>query len=111
MGLRSLEHLADSFTSQFVSGHGLFNGRRHEIGLAESSACLLCGGPYDTPGHALFRCRALNAIRSRTLWAIGLRSVADIPVLEDPSTHELFKLFCKVHHTRKHEAIFGTRQL
>ena len=100
--------LLNRYSTQFFTGHGLFNSHRHKLGLAESAACSLCGEPADTPLHALLWCPALQPSRAHTLHQIGIRELKDLRVLQDANTHPLFLQFCKNHHEQKKRNIFAT---
>lgn len=108
--IHNISLLVDRHTTQFMTGHGLFNAHRHRMGLAASGECGLCGDPSDTPLHALFKCPALASLRSATLEAVGISRANDLAKLKDRETHVPFRRFCASHSERKKYAIFSANR-
>ena len=107
VALGNCQLFADRHTSQFMTGHGLFNSYRFKLGMSTTPACCLCGHGVDSPEHALFVCPAFAALRHDTLSVIDLNGVADLPVLKETDTHHQFARFCRIHHQTKKQLIFN----
>ena len=94
------------YSTQFLTGHGLFNSYTHFLEMATTSVCCLSSQQDDSPYHALFDCSNLNDSRAATLGTIGLRDILDLPLLLNEETQLAFFCFCKVHHLAKKRLIF-----
>ena len=90
-----LDQIANFHTSQFISGHGMFNEYRHRFKLAEDPSCPECGAEIESPEHILFQCSAYDQLRQTHLHPNKIATKDDLPKLKTRKAASAFAEFCK----------------
>lgn len=104
--IKDVNKLADKYTSQFITGHGLFNSYRKMVGLTDDSSCCMCFEAIDSPEHSLFDCPAFDFIRRRTLAPLQIEKTSDLYKLNEKNWC-LFSDYCREFHDIKKSELFG----
>lgn len=89
---------SNSFTSQFITGHGNFSEKLYGLGLQNDVSCL-CGAP-ETAEHVLKECVRYNEERNELLLELRERGYVNWPednaaLVQDEKIYNKFTKCCK----------------
>ena len=92
--IKNLDRIANFFTYQFITGHGMFNEYRYRFKMSEDQNCPTCPGVVESPKHVLFDCPDFSALRRDHLYSNQLTSKADLTKLDVPNEAQGFREYC-----------------
>ena len=93
--VRNLDSIANFYTSQYITGHGMNNEYRHRFKLSDDASCPECADPIESPEHILFFCPAYEPLRQEHLLPFNVQSKDDLTKLSTPKAASGFIKFCQ----------------